>query len=184
MPVRGKSCSTHSMPFLADKFETYHDFAIASLTDIYEPTITQRPSVEVNSLESVVFLNNGGKFERQELPRLAQISPSYGAAVADFDCDGVNDIVLANNFHAAQLETGFMDGGMGWFIRGSNESTGEEESGYSLDCVWPRESGIVVDAPAMQVAAVDIDQDGDLDLTFAVNDGRIRVFENQKANSK
>jgi len=169
LPIRGKSCSTHCMPFLGDKFETYHDFALASLTDIYEPTIKDRPFVEANSFESVVFINDGGKFSRTELPRLAR------AAVADFDNDGMSDIVMANNFHAAQLETGFIDGGLGWFIRGASSAG----NSISLDCVWPSESGIVVDAPAMEVEAVDIDLDGDLDLVFPVNDGRIRIFENR-----
>ena len=166
------------MPFLADKFTTYHDFALASLIDIYEPTIKDRPFVEANSFESVVFINDGGKFSRVELPRLAQISPSYGAAIADFDNDGISDIVMANNFHAAQLETGFIDGGLGWFIKGASPT----DQAISLNCVWPSESGIVVDAPAMEVEAVDIDMDGDLDLAFPVNDGRIRIFENRSEN--
>ncbi|MEM7317337.1 MAG: FG-GAP-like repeat-containing protein, partial [Planctomycetota bacterium] len=30
-PVRGKSCSTRAMPFLGDKYNKFHDFAVASL---------------------------------------------------------------------------------------------------------------------------------------------------------
>ena len=176
LPVRGKSCSTHCMPFLADKFETYHDFAVASLVDIYEPTIKERPFVEVNSFESAIFFNEGGKFRRVELPRHAQISPSYGAAVSDFNGDGINDVVMANNFHAAQLETGYMDGGLGWLMHGSNAGN---EGGVSLECIWPNVSGIVVDAPAMEVEAIDFDLDGDVDLAFPINDGKIRIYENR-----
>ncbi|NIP98910.1 MAG: hypothetical protein GWO24_38150, partial [Akkermansiaceae bacterium] len=36
-PIRGKSCSTHAMPSLAGKFETYTSFALAELAEIYTP---------------------------------------------------------------------------------------------------------------------------------------------------
>ena len=38
LPVRGRSCSSNAMPFLQEKFGTYHDFAMSSLTDIYSET--------------------------------------------------------------------------------------------------------------------------------------------------
>ncbi|QEG23760.1 VCBS repeat-containing protein [Mariniblastus fucicola] len=174
LPVRGRSCSTHCMPFLEDKFKTYHDFAIASLADIYEPSISQQPFVEVNSLESAIFINDEGRFIRQSLPRLAQISPANGTVVADFDGDGVDDMAIANNFFASQVETGFMDGGLGWILRGESK-----EAGIQFSCMWPQSSGVVVEGPATCVAAADFDNDGDVDLAFAVNDGKVRIFENR-----
>ena len=40
-PVRGKSCSTNAMPFLAEKFGTFHKFARASLEEIYKPEVIE-----------------------------------------------------------------------------------------------------------------------------------------------
>ena len=37
LPVRGRSCSSHAMPFLLDKFNTFDSFARASLNEIYTP---------------------------------------------------------------------------------------------------------------------------------------------------
>src|SRR5262249_22827903 len=34
-PIRGRSCSTDAMPTLADRFKTFHAFAMADLQDIY-----------------------------------------------------------------------------------------------------------------------------------------------------
>ena len=41
-PIRGKSCSTHAIPSLAEKFPTYKDFALAELGKIYEPSKLRR----------------------------------------------------------------------------------------------------------------------------------------------
>ena len=60
-PVRGKSCSTRAMPHLADKFSTFRGFAQASLVEIYEPEkLDGSIELEVNTLESVLLLNEGG----------------------------------------------------------------------------------------------------------------------------
>ncbi len=174
-PVRGRSCSSHCMPFIKDKFETYHDFALASLHDIYEPTIKGRPYREVVSLENAIFWNDDGKFRHHPMPRLAQISPAYGLAIEDFDQDGVKDIVIANNFHAAQPETGYMDGGLGWLLKGNKD----EGSKLRFDAVWPNNSGIVIDSPGTVVAAADFDRDGDIDVAMATNDGAVRLLVNQ-----
>jgi hypothetical protein len=37
LPIRGKSCSTNAIPSLAQKFKTFHSFASAELTQIYQP---------------------------------------------------------------------------------------------------------------------------------------------------
>ena len=34
-PIRGRSCSTGAMPTLAERFKTFHAFAVADLNDIY-----------------------------------------------------------------------------------------------------------------------------------------------------
>jgi len=69
--------------------------------------------VEVNTLESGVLLNDGhGHFTFHPLPRIAQVAPSYGAALADVDGDGKLDLYLVQNFFGPQRETGRMDGGV------------------------------------------------------------------------
>ena len=56
-PVRGKSCSTNAMPFLGNKYEKFHDFAVASLGEIYtEACLESAHRYAATSLESGVML--------------------------------------------------------------------------------------------------------------------------------
>ena len=171
-PVRGRSCSSRCMPFIADKFKTFKDYSLASISDIYQVEDTARPVMELRFLDSVVLWNEGGsKLRMEALPRLAQISPGYGVGVSDFDNDGFQDIMMATNFFSSQPETGYMDGGLGWFLKGSKDK--------QFQVSWPNQSGVFIDGDANGLALVDVDNDGDQDSLFAVNDQAFRLLMNE-----
>jgi hypothetical protein len=171
-PVRGRSCSSRCMPFIADKFETFHDYSLASISDIYQIEQNSRSAKELRFLDSVVLWNEAGaKLRIESLPKLAQISPGYGVCVSDFDNDGFQDIMMATNFFSAQPETGYMDGGLGWLLKGTKDRR--------FQPAWPNESGIVVAGDANGLALADVDNDGDQDAIFAVNDEPFRLFTNE-----
>lgn len=174
-PVRGRSCSSHTMPFIADKFETFEGFATASLTDIYEDTIKEKDVREVTELRTSILWNDGDGFRVEAFEDLVQLSPTFSAIAADFDLNGTQDIFFANNFFASQPETGFMDGGMSLLVNGVGQG--------KFDPVWPSESGIKVHRASYAAATADIDGDGDLDIALGVNNGRTRILEN-KSESK
>ena len=100
LPVRGKSCSTHAMPHLAEKFASFHAFASASLQEIYAPdSLASAEHVEINTLESGVFMQEvDGQFRFEPLPRSAQIAPGFGLLAAELTGDAQVDLVLAQNF--------------------------------------------------------------------------------------
>ncbi|MEM7312276.1 MAG: FG-GAP-like repeat-containing protein [Planctomycetota bacterium] len=169
-PVRGKSCSTHAMPHLANKFKTYHDFALASLEDIYTPEcLKESTRMMANTLESGVFLNSGdGKFQFAALPRLAQVSPAFGVVASDVNLDGNCDIYLVQNFFTAQPETGRMDGGLSQLLTGKGDGT--------FQVVMPSESGLVVEGDAMGLAALNVSAD-QFGFAVGVNDEDSLVFK-------
>ncbi len=177
-PIRGKSCSSQAMPQLAEKFETYHEFALAELVDIYtENALENAAKFVANRLDSVLLLNNGvGQFQIKTLPRLAQVSPGFGVAVEDIDLDGFADICIAQNFLHPQPETGQMDGGMGLVLKGAGN--GEFES------MPPTQSGLIVTGQGMGLAIVDINRDARPDLVVAVNDDKATVFVNQSKSDR
>ena len=175
-PMRGRSCSSSTMPFIAEKFETYHDFALASVSDIYEPEIKQGPFRTVNFLDSAIFWNDGDKFRVESLPNLAQISPAFGLQIVDFDGDGQLDILMANNFFASQPETGYMDGGLGWLLTGDGDG--------KFTPVWPNRSGVVLNKDSNGLAVADFDLDGDLDALVGVNNSEVQLLENRAAHEK
>ena len=169
-PVRGKSCSSEAMPFVANKFKSYVAFAKATLPEIYtQQCLDDSYRVEANLLESGILLNDGqGRFTFKALPRIAQIAPIFGVAAEDFDADGNVDLVLAQNFYWPQPETGRMAGGLGQYLRGNGDG--------SFEPIRPKQSGIAVPDDARSLVAADIDADGRLDLAFGLNDGPVTFF--------
>ena len=172
LPVRGYSCSLDANTFVSEKFKTFHDFAVASLADIYrDDALAKAYRFDANSLESGVLLNDGsGTFEFLALPRIAQVSPGFGVAFADVDGDGRTDLMMAQNFFGPQLETGRCDGGVGLLLMGNGDGT--------FQPVWPNRSGLVVEGDATALTTADVNGDGRLDFVIAVNDGNLMTFEN------
>ncbi len=171
-PVRGRSCSTNAMPSLGKKFTTFHDFALAPLAEIYPAERIEKSHTFVcNTLESGLLINDGqGRFTFRPLPRIAQIAPGFGVALADVNADGNVDLCLAQNFFTPQLETGRMSGGVSLLLLG--DGTGDFEP------VWPNRSGIVVGGDAKSLSVVDLNGDNRPDFVFGINDDRTIAFEN------
>ncbi|MEM7783589.1 MAG: VCBS repeat-containing protein, partial [Planctomycetota bacterium] len=178
LPIRGRSCSSHAMPYIKEKFKTYESFALADLTEIYQPEqICEQNSMEINWLDTTVLWNVEGEFAAMPLPHLAQISPSFGIDAGDYDGDGVVDLFIANNFYPNQIETGFMDGGLSWVLKGIRSENPTEK--VRFETLWPLRSGVVLPNDSNGVAGTDIDQDGDRDLLVQENSGELIVLENQ-----
>jgi hypothetical protein len=169
-PVRGKSCSTRAMPFLADKFDTFREFASASLADIYTPDcLSEAHRFAATTLESGVLMNDGsGHFTFAPLPRLAQIAPGFGAVVADLDLDGAADVYLVQNFYTPQPETGRMAGGVSLLLRGDGKG------GFTP--VPPDASGLVVPGDAKSLTTTDVNGDQRPDLVVGINDAQVEAF--------
>ncbi|MDB4449193.1 FG-GAP-like repeat-containing protein, partial [bacterium] len=169
-PIRGLSCSSNAMPFLKKKTPKFHDFASATLFDLYSGGLDKADRYEVNTLESGLLINSGeGIFEFRSLPAMAQVAPVFGMAVSDFDGDGNLDVFLAQNSFAPQVETGRMDGGTGALLKGLGD-------GF-FEAIRADRSGIIAAGDAKGVALADVNSDRWPDLLVANNDAAMQVFE-------
>jgi hypothetical protein len=172
-PVRGRSCSSNAMPSLREKFPRYHDFAVASLAEIYTPQcLGESHQFEATTLESGILVNDGsGRFTFKPLPRIAQIAPGFSAALTEVDGDGHADLYIVQNFYSPQRETGRMDGGVSLLLLGDGSG--------SFDPVWPDRSGLVVAGDAKGLTTADLNQDGWVDFVATTNDGELVAFQNR-----
>ncbi len=169
LPVRGRSCSSRAMPFLAEQFPTYDQFARASLGEIYaERGLAEAEHLVATELAHVLWRNQGdGTFVAEPLPRLAQIAPAFGVAIEDLDGDGRMDVVLAHNFDSNEPETGRMAGGLSLWLRGSDSG---------LEPVPAFRSGIVIGGDAKALLVDDVAGHGVPGLFVTQNDGPLRAL--------
>jgi hypothetical protein len=175
-PVRGKSCSTNAMPFLADRFKTFHDFGLAQLQEIYTAESLEKAyRCEATLLESGILLNDGtGRFQFVALPRIAQIAPVFGTELVDVNGDGHLDIYLLQNFFSPQPETGRMDGGVSLLLLGDGRGGWQAE--------WPVDSGLVVGGDAKSLVLTDLNADGLPDFLVGVNNAPLMGFQQRPSD--
>lgn len=176
-PIRGRSCSAQAMPFLNEKFPTFHDFAMADVIQIYSNKSLETSSKFVaDELRSVLLINDGnGKFKVQPLPRWVQISPGFGTVLQDFNADGNLDLCIAQNFMQPQPETGQMDGGLGVLLLGDGNG--------QFKYLTSEESGICVSGQGMALTVCDWNEDAAPDLLMSVNDDESQAWTNQSSTT-
>nr|WP_299385716.1 VCBS repeat-containing protein [Allomuricauda sp.] len=110
VPVRGRECSSQQMPFIKDKFETYSEFANASLVDIYGEKLETSYERSVTEFQSVLLINKGnGQFEKKVLPIQAQTFPLLDCVFLDLNNDGHDDIIAGGNIYDTEVETPRLD---------------------------------------------------------------------------
>lgn len=124
-PVRGKQCSSQQILAIKVKYDTYDEFATATLEDIYTADgLTNSLHYSISDFKSGWLENDGlGKFVKHDFPNEAQESVIQGTLFDDFDGDGNKDILIAGNFYVSEVETPRNDAGIGLLMTG--DGTGE-----------------------------------------------------------
>ena len=177
VPARGKSCSTKAMPHLSKKFGTFHQFASATLPQIYtKECLSESVKLEANTLESGIFINDGkGGFSFRPLPKAAQSSAIFGLEFVEVDGDGKLDLYAVQNFSNSQFETPPFRGGLSVLLRGDGKG------GFTM--VSHSESGLVVPTDGRALACSDLNGDGRPDFLVGINNGELLAFTNRRTPS-
>jgi len=171
VPWRDLNAISEALPFVQEKFSTFRAFGEASVAEILGAKFKLAMEAAATTLDSMVFLNRGGRFEARPLPVEAQFAPAFGTAVADFDGDGHEDIFLSQNFFGVEVETSRYDAGRGLWLRGDGQGGFEAIPGQGR--------GIEIYGEGRGCALADFDGDGRVDLVVAQNHGATKLYRNR-----
>lgn len=170
LPTRDRLKLGAMLPDLARVFTNQAAFSRATVLEIVGANASY---VEARHLESMVFLNRGGKFEAHPLPREAQLSPVNAICVGDFDGDGIEDVFLAQNLFGGPSDITREDNGRGLWLRGKGDG--------SFVAVEASESGVNMFGEQRAAALRDYNEDGRLDLAVTQSNTESKLFLNERA---
>lgn len=161
------------IPSLRERFDSYRSYSQAGILEILGQEPNPAMTWSADTLDSMLFLNRGDRFDPVALPDEAQFAPAFGVCAADFNGDGWMDVFLAQNFFGTPSETSRYDGGRGLLLLGEGAGKLRPASGM--------QSGVIVNGQQRGAAVADFDADGRTDVALAEHGGRLRIFHNRLA---
>ena len=173
LPLQSFPIVSAALPSLKERFPKVQGYAEATLAGIYGTALSSARAVELNWLDSTVFLNRGATFEPRPLPIEAQFAPASSVCVADMDGDGDEDLFLGQNFFAVPAETSRYDAGVGIWLRNNGRA--------DFTSVAAGESGVRVYGEQRGAAVTDFNRDGRIDLVVTQNGRETKLFRNLAA---
>ncbi len=162
-----------ALPGLTQRIPTFSAYADANIDQVLGPAAKGAVRLGATTLDHIVFLNRGDRFEAHSLPAEAQLAPAFYAGVADFNGDGNEDVFLSQNFFATDIATPRYDAGRSLLLLGDGAGGFEAMPG--------QRSGLLVYGEQRGAAYADFDGDGRLDIAVSENGAPTRLFRNRGA---
>lgn len=161
------------IPTLVSHYKSHQAFSQQTVSSVLTTLKAQADMLEVNTSQTMIFLNKQGQFQAHPLPAEAQWAPVFGVASGDFDGDGHLDVFLAQNNFQMDAMTPRMDAGLGLICLGTGLGT--------FDPLSPVDSGIRILGEQRGTSVSDWNGDGCLDLVVGQNGGSTVLLTNRKA---
>jgi hypothetical protein len=171
MPLEPFERVALAVPSVRDRITSFAAYSKASVDDVLGDRRQGAVRVGATTFDHLLLLNRGGKFEARPLPNVAQLAPAFAPVVADFDGDGHEDLFLAQNFSATELETPRFDAGAGMILLGDGHG--------DFRALSIAESGVRVLGDQRGAAVSDYDGDGRVDLAVSQNGAPTTLWHNR-----
>jgi hypothetical protein len=157
-------------PKFRKQFSSYKQYGAASMDMLLKPHDTTGMLVlKANYFESSYVENLGnGKFSIRPLPKVAQLAPVNGTAIADVNSDGNLDVLIIGNDYGNEVFSGRYDAGTGLVLLSDGKG--------DFIPVLPVKSGFRVDGDAKALAKLRTASGGELFIATQNRDS-LRVFQ-------
>ncbi|MGH7320487.1 MAG: FG-GAP-like repeat-containing protein, partial [Candidatus Rokuibacteriota bacterium] len=159
-----------TLPGAAQRLRTFGAYADATIDEVLGTGSAGAIRLGATTMDHMVFLNRGDRFDARPLPLEAQVAPAFYAGIADFDGDGREDLFLSQNFFATEVATPRYDAGRSLLLLGRGDG--------GLEPMPGQRSGLMVYGEQRGAAYGDFDGDGRLDIAVTQNGATTRLFRN------
>ncbi|MEX2600850.1 MAG: VCBS repeat-containing protein [Balneolaceae bacterium] len=174
VPVRPLFTFQQSQLIL-NRMGSHREFAASTLREIIGERLDGLNVREARTLEHMLFLNRGGRFEALPLPAEAQFTTGGNLAVADVDLDGNEDLFISQNLFAFPDEVPRSDAGRGLVLLGQGDGSFIPLNGSR--------SGVKMYGEQRGAAIGDATGDGKPDLAVSQNAAETNLFFNRADRS-
>ena len=118
VPVRPFNDYAETMPYLYSRFKSFRQFSRATVAQVIGDARANARLLSAQILDSCIFINETNKFRIVKLPDAAQLAPTHGIVVGDFNGDSFEDLFLAQNFFPNRPQEDRLDASRGVFLSG------------------------------------------------------------------
>jgi hypothetical protein len=169
-PLRGRECTSNQMPFIKEKFPSYHDFGMADLSTVYGADELRKATHYKATTFGTTYVENLGNFQfkTHDLKGLAQFSSVNSILIEDFDRDGNLDVLLSGNLYQSEVETPRNDAGYGAFLKGNGKGR--------FTTLYPNESGLLVRGDVKNAGILNSNGETGKKIVFAKNSGELQFL--------
>ncbi|MEM6771637.1 MAG: hypothetical protein AAF597_13720, partial [Bacteroidota bacterium] len=117
VPITTKAMMIKQLPKLKKKYVKAHDYAGAAIANVFsEGELNGATVLELELVNSSIIRKVGDAWRVESLPRMAQTAPVRAIRAADFNGDGLQDLIMVGNDYGLQVETGRVDAGNGTIL--------------------------------------------------------------------
>ncbi|MCZ6899091.1 MAG: CRTAC1 family protein [Bacteroidetes bacterium] len=109
-PIADRDELVMQIPKLKKQLLYFKDYAHMAVNDIFtDAELSNALILDATILESSVFLNNSGQFQRKSLNPELQYGPIYSIETTDINQDGIDDILFGGNQYLVKPQFGRYD---------------------------------------------------------------------------
>ncbi len=136
-PYPNRDEITEQVPMLKKRFNDYESYSNATLSTILTTDeLAKSGKLTATTFETVIMINDQGKFRKFVLPPQSQYAPVFSISVSDFNGDSNPDILLSGNLEKTRVRTGLYAGNYGSVLLGDGKGNfvylNQRESGFSV----------------------------------------------------